>query len=92
MSDQPQPERRPPWTAQDFRDAIDTARAAAIEGHPYYYDAIAFAALRMAAAVETPGLIEKAITDSGGHDEEDYWLTDADADLIREAIRKGAQT
>jgi hypothetical protein len=58
MSDHSEPKQ---FTAEDFEDAIAAATDAAKSGEAYRYDAIAFAALRIAANVMRQGVIEAAM-------------------------------
>jgi len=83
MSDQP--ERR--YTAKEFEAEYNAAKIMKEWSDPYIPGPATFAALRMAAAVETPGLMEKAMTDQTLIEPTARFFADA----IREAIRKGAQ-
>jgi len=53
----------PHFTAEDYEVAISLAGRAAIDGHPYFYDGIAFAALRIAANVMRRGAIGTALSE-----------------------------
>lgn len=54
------------WTAQDFENAIKAAQESGQSGSPHLYDAIAFAALRIASLVMKPGVLEAIVGEQFG--------------------------
>ena len=77
-----------PYNVLDFEDAILAGRAKAGLATPQTYDAIAYAALRIAAAVMRPGAIEKALGEHLDYPPHEAGVIDG-AHLIRKALTDG---